>query len=75
MKFRCSCEWLKESCVLSIEDIFPDFYDGSDKTKAIENLEWAYGRDVYKDCLNAKIGEIINWEEPFNGWVRSERIE
>jgi hypothetical protein len=32
MKFEFSCEWVKGSKVMTIEDIFPQFYEDGDKT-------------------------------------------
>jgi hypothetical protein len=57
--FRCTCEWAGSSNVLPLSH-FEDVY--KDDLEAIRKIR------------NAKLGDVIEIHQPFNGWERFERI-
>lgn len=63
MKKLIQCnEWSRSFSEISIESI----HHNGDHQRIVD----IYGKDIYQDLLSAKHGDVIEWEEPFNGWVK-----
>jgi hypothetical protein len=67
MVFDFSCAWAKGKAKRTLGEVFND--------KTSESLINIYGKDIFSECANAKIGQVVKWEEPFNGWVKAKRVK
>lgn len=69
-KFEHTCAWANGALVIDIED----YMTAENVEKQTKNDLCVYGKDIHTLLNNAEIGEVVEWEEPFNGWVKAKRI-
>jgi len=64
MNFEYMCEWELGKKLVTLDNFHHE------PEQDCKN----YGFDIYMALKNSHVGDIVNWNEPFNGWVVVKRI-